>query len=471
MPQRNPQNPILLVDDEPQILLTNKAVLLQSGYNNTETCNDSRNVISILKEGNYSLVLLDLRMPYLTGEELLPQILEEHPDLPVIVITGANDIETAVNCMKAGAFDFMVKPVDRTRLATSISLAIKYHQLQQENTRLSHRLFSKDLECPEYFEDIVTRNGDMLNIFRYMETVASSPFPLLITGETGVGKELIARAFHQLTKVASPMVTVNVASLDHQLFSDSIFGHVKGAFSGATQNRPGLVEKASNSSLFLDEIGDLDPHSQVKLLRLIQEGEYMPLGSDNLRHTNARIILATNRNLDELQRDGQFRKDLYYRLKTHHVHLPPLRKRKDDIPLLLDHFIERTAQRLGKAAPTPVKELIPLLNTYSFPGNIREFESMVVEAVTSHQSHKLTMDCFKAAMQQQDDPYESNGTNGNSSEEAIYWPVNFPTLNQAVHDQIKEALKRAQGNQTLAARLLGITPSALSQRLKKIRET
>ncbi|MDH3567306.1 MAG: sigma 54-interacting transcriptional regulator, partial [Desulfobacteraceae bacterium] len=248
------------------------------------------------------------------------------------------------------------------------------------------------LENPQAFSEIITHNQRMLLVFKYVESIAPSSQPILITGETGVGKELIARSIHTLSKLKGRFVAVNVAGLDDNVFSDTLFGHIKGAFTGAEQDRRGLIERAVGGTLFLDEIGDLNPVSQIKLLRLLQEGEYLPLGQDEAEQTNVRIVASTNENLWSLQRKDKFRKDLNFRLRTHHIHMPHLRERMDDIPLLVRHFLEKSADALKKKVPTPPKELYELLATYSFPGNVRELESMIHDAVSIHSAKILSLD-------------------------------------------------------------------------------
>jgi DNA-binding NtrC family response regulator len=282
-----------------------------------------------------------------------------------------------------------------------------------------------------------------------------------------VGKELLAKAAHTLSGCKGQLVAVNVAGLDDTVFADTLFGHVRGAFTGAETVRRGMVEEAANGTLFLDEIGDLGIPSQVKLLRLLQEGEYFPLGSDQPRRLRARIIVATHQNLAAKEGTGAFRRDLYYRLRTHQVQVPPLRERKGDIPLLLDHFLAEAARTLGKKKPTPPPGLAQLLATYGFPGNVRELKAMIFDAVSVHRDRMLSMESFVKAL-------------GSSSEEAAATPSpglnpfagfeKLPTFTDAAEFLVEEALARAGGNQTLAARLLGISQPALSKRLKMMRK-
>jgi transcriptional regulator with PAS, ATPase and Fis domain len=340
--------------------------------------------------------------------------------------------------------------------------------MQREYREMSDRFVSGALRHPEVFADIATGDRGMLAIFSYVEAVAKSPQPLLITGESGVGKELIARAAHRLSGCRGRLVTVNVAGLDDTVFADTLFGHVRGAFTGAEQARRGMVEEAADGSLFLDEIGDLSIPSQVKLLRLLQEGEYFPLGSDLPKRLKARVIVATHQNLSAREGAGAFRRDLYYRLRTHQVHIPPLRERKGDIPLLLDHFLDEAASTLGKKKPTPPRELAHLLATYDFPGNVRELRAMVFDAVSVHRDRMLSMDCFVRALEQaQGESPPAPASSSHLNPFAGF--AELPTFGEAAGFLVMEALDRAGGNQTLAARLLGISQPALSKRVKMLK--
>jgi DNA-binding NtrC family response regulator len=359
----------MMIDDEEQSLNAFEMALRSARMNNFVRCQDSREVISLLCGQEMEVILLDLSMPHVSGEELLPGINTDFPEIPVIIITGANDVETAVECMKHGAFDYMVKPVEKSRLTGGVKRAIELRELQRENRLLKEHVLSDKLEHPEAFAEIITGSASMRSIFQYVEAIATSPRPVLITGETGVGKELVAKAVHALSNSKGAFTPVNVAGLDDNVFSDTLFGHGKFAFTDAKEPRPGLVERASGGTLFLDEIGDLNTTSQVKLLRLLQDGEFFPLGSDVAKRSDARIMVATNQDLDALQSSGKFRKDLYYRLCDHHIHIPPLRNRLEDLPVLAEHFLAKASKTLDKKKPTPPAELITLLSTYHFPGN------------------------------------------------------------------------------------------------------
>jgi len=281
-----------------------------------------------------------------------------------------------------------------------------------------------------------------------------------------VGKELVARAVHRLSDSRGQLVSVNVAGLDDNVFSDTLFGHLRGAFTGADQPRRGMIEEAAEGTLFLDEIGDLSIASQVKLLRLLQEGEYFPLGSDRPKRLTARIIVATHQNLSAKEAAGSFRRDLYYRLRTHRIQIPPLRDRLGDIPLLVEHFLHKAAQDLGKKKPTPPRELFQLLASYGFPGNVRELRAMIYDAVSVHRDRVLSLESFIRAIGSTAD----SGSGGDvrlPGESLFKGMERLPTITDTVEQLIAEAMERADNNQTIAARLLGISQPALSKRLSR----
>ncbi len=468
--QTYPAFTILLVDDEPAWLKSLSLTLKScAGLTNIVTCQESSEVMGLLDRGGVGLVLLDLTMPHLSGEELLRQIGERHPEVTAIVVSGLNQLETAVRCMRLGAFDYFIKTDEEDRIVGGVLRAVRKVEMERDYRELADRLASGELRHPEAFAPIVTADRGMLALFAYVEAVAKSPQPLLITGESGVGKELVARAAHTLSGCRGKLVTVNVAGLDDTVFSDTLFGHVRGAFTGAEQVRRGMVEEAADGTLFLDEIGDLSIPSQVKLLRLLQEGEYFPLGSDQPKRLSARIIVATHQDLVAKEESGAFRRDLFYRLRTHQVQIPPLRERPGDIPLLLDHFLAEAATALGKKKPTPPRELAPLLATYGFPGNVRELKAMVYDAVSIHRERMLSMDSFVKAVgksQAQAPPVSQK-----SRQNPFAGFPQLPTFSEAAGFLVDEALARAGGNQTFAARLLGISQPALNKRLKLLRET
>jgi DNA-binding NtrC family response regulator len=462
---------ILAVDDEREVLESFRLTLLSGGMRDVVTCHDSREVLpAIDADPSIGVVLLDLIMPYANGQDLLARIQETHPEVVVVVITALDDLNTAVECMKAGAFDYLVKPVEKVRLLSCVKRACEHQSMRRENRALRERVLSDTREHPEAFAGVVTRSPAMLSLFQYAEAIATSPEAVLITGETGVGKELVARGIHELSGRPGKLVSINVAGLDEQAFSDTLFGHRKGAFTGAASNRDGLLKTAEGGTLFMDEIGDLTPALQVKLLRLLQEREYYPLGSDLPRKADVRILAATHRDLRDEGGENPFRRDLYYRLQTHQVHIPPLRKRKEDIPLLVNHFLALAAERLGKKTPRAPQELTPLLQGHSFPGNIRELETMLFDAVGKHRGGVLSLASIKERIF---DAAPANGgpEDDTTSDGTIFTHADtLPTLHEARIQLIDEALRRAGNNQSVAARYLGITQPALSRHLKRQKE-
>ena len=465
-----PQKPVLLVDDEEHFLLSAELTLSSNGIKNVETCKDSTRVMDLLGKNEYSLIVLDINMPHLSGLDLLPAIVGKYPDVPAIVITAVNDVDSAVFCMKEGAFDYVVKPVDDTRLVTSIKRVLELTEIRNENEMLKRSLFRKNIEDPEIFKEIITHSPAIESIFRYIEAIAKTILPVLINGETGTGKELFANAIHRASDRRGELVTVNVAGVDDNLFADTLFGHKKGAFTGAETDRKGLIEKAEGGTLFLDEIGDLSIESQVKLLRLLQDGSYYPLGSDLAKLSNARVIVATNRNIKSMQANNSFRQDLYYRLKSHQITIPPLRERKVDIPYLIDHFITKAVTQLGKKRPAVPKELYALLSNYPFPGNIRELEGMIFDAVSLHKSGILSLTIIRQKISDYNQDRKSNLNFIVDDDKPIDIPERFPTLKETEDSLIEEALRRANGNQTIAAELLGISRRALNNRLRRAKD-
>ncbi len=459
---------VLLVDDEPAFLRSFRLLLERSaGITNLECCQDSREVMDRLSQKNIKLVLLDLTMPHLSGQDLMEMINTQYPEVVVIIISGLNQIDTAVECIKSGAFDYYVKTEEEDRIVQGIMRAIKIIELRDENNDLRERFFHDKLEHPEAFSDIIASTKQMRSIFQYAESVATTHHPVLITGESGVGKELIAKAIHKLSKLTGPLVSLNTAGLDDNIFADTLFGHTRGAFTGAEKDRPGLVEKAADGTLFLDEIGDLSLQSQLKLLRLLQDGKYYPIGSDRPNLMSARVIVATNQDLAEKQASGQFRNDLYYRVCTHQIRIPPLRERKEDIPLLLYHFLEKSAKQLKKKTPTVPKELQILLMNYDFPGNVRELEAIIFDAVSVHKHKVLSMETFKRAI---DLAHLQRPSSKKEMPEHEVFDSNapLPKLRKVADLLAVEAMRRSQGNQSIAARLIGISQPALSKRLKKM---
>lgn len=331
---------------------------------------------------------------------------------------------------------------------------------------VSTRMINKPHKTNSCFDSIVTSDRRMLSIFRYIEAVAPTAQAVMVTGETGTGKELIARAIHSASGRAGDFVSINVAGLDDIMFSDTLFGHERGSYTGAHKERKGLIEKATNGTLFLDEIGDLNNASQVKLLRLLQEGEYYSLGSDIVKISNSRIIVATNCALEEKMRLGEFRNDLYYRLCAHHIHLPPLRERRNDISLLTEYFTHESARDFGKKVePTPPETLIQL-RSYPFPGNIRELKGIISNAMAVSATGAIYLPEITIP-HAESKPQRSSAPSGECFPELLEIHGRLPTLQEATDYLIREALRTSGGNRTTAANKLGISRQALNKRLQR----
>ncbi|MFZ5759763.1 MAG: sigma-54-dependent transcriptional regulator [Thermodesulfobacteriota bacterium] len=455
-----PDLPIIVVDDDENVARAIVRTLTINGYNNIIAEGDSNRVIDLLGEHGASLVLLDITMPKLRGDELLEQIVALFPQLPVIMATANDAVAMVVHCMKKGAFDYITKPLQGARLLASVGAALQVMELRRENEALRSKELKARPVHPDFFTGILAGNRTMLQLFAYMEQIAPSSQPVLISGETGVGKELAAQAIHRASNRKGRFVAVNVAGLDDEIFADTLFGHARGAFTGAGTIRDGAIKKASGGTLFLDEIGDLTLRSQMKLLRLLQEREYYPLGDDSPKVCDARIIVATNRDFTELLEAGLFRKDLYYRLNAHHVHLPPLRERRDDLPLLVPHFAALAAREFERGRVVVPDELYDLLANYSFPGNVRELRSMIFDAVSRLRGHVLGLDPFAAMMGITDRP-AAKGRPGTG--ERVSFGSELPSMKDIRFLLAREALERSNGNVSLAARLIGLTRQSLSQ--------
>ncbi|MBY6185394.1 sigma-54 dependent transcriptional regulator [Marinobacter hydrocarbonoclasticus] len=450
---------ILIVDDEASWLRSMTMTLNRLVPDAMlETCLDSRKVMDRLSQSPFSLVLLDLTMPYVSGEMLLEQIRQQHPQIRVIIITGVNEVDTAVRCMRKGAYDFFVKTGEVAAMAASVKRALEIANLEQAYLTLSSRFLDKLLKTPQAFSAILTSSESMLDIFRYIEALSVSRQPMAICGETGSGKSLLARAIHQTSSPDEPFVSVKLASLDATSLDDTLFGHVKGAFAGADSHRAGMVRSAGNGVLFLDGVDQLAPEIQNKLVTLLQTGEYYPIGSDRSLQCQCRIVCSATAPLDSLFEAGRLKEDLYYRLRAHQIKVPPLRMRPADLPLLLSHFVHQACEDLDKA-PLQIDEAIfPILKAYPFPGNVRELEALAYDAVSRSTGANLCLDPFSALVK---------AAPPISTPDRLVFPAELPTLAQVSDLLIAEAMSRTAGNQSAAAALLGLSQPALSRRLAK----
>jgi DNA-binding NtrC family response regulator len=450
-------DPILLVDDDVTILRSTLQVLEGGLQHRCVTAVSGKEALGVLAGQKISIVLLDLGLPDLSGEEMLSQLKKDYPGVPVIIVTALRDLDSAVRCMGAGAYDYVVKGSDPGRLINSVKRALESREKDLKIATLRDSLQMSGLKRPENFSDLITISERMRGLFRFIEAVAASDESILLQGETGTGKELFARAVHKASGAKGPFVATNLGGLEDLLVSDTLFGHVKGAYTGADEPRKGLIFQAAGGTLFLDEIGDLSPQSQVKLLRFLENGEYFPLGTDLGRRSETRIVAATNMNLEARAEEGLFRRDLLYRLSTYRVDIPPLRERKEDLPLLCQHFLSLAAP--GPDFPGLTSGALAVLGLYSFPGNIRELRGLLLKAKALSQELIIDQSVIEGLLA---NPAKPSAT-VLAAPPAV--PV-LPTIQQAVADLIQDALRRTNGHQTLAAKLLGISPQALSKRLK-----
>ncbi len=445
---------ILLIDDEPAQITSLKSFLKRRDYV-VSSANSGQEGIEIVKDGNIDLVFTDYRMPEMNGLEVVQSINEINPELPVVVVTAFSDIKDAVQVMKEGAFDYLSKPIQLDELEQIVKKAQERNNLISENKLLKEQLVGQFK-----FDSIVTKSPKMDKILSITGRVAKSNSTVLIRGETGTGKELIARALHfGSERKNKPLITVNCAALSENLLESELFGHEKGSFTGAHAQRIGRFEQADGSTLFIDEIGDISLQTQVKLLRALQFGEFERIGGTKTIKVDVRVITATNRNLEEMIEKGLFRQDLYYRINVISINLPSLRERKEDIPLLIGHFIEKFSKETGKDVRNISKEAHNQLMHYDYPGNIRELENIIESAVVMARGEIITINDFTPDVL-------------SSSESTALNPHNFQDsydkkLEAFETTMINDALELKDGNQSQAAKILGITERHLRSRMQK----
>jgi len=454
---------IVIIDDEEEITASYEIFLRRSGYTDYFVYNDPEKFLIDIEKVTPSVIFLDLRMPKLSGEDLLKTIHVTHPDASVFVVSGTDEVAPAVRCIQDGALDYIVKPIDKDRFQTALMKGMEIYNIKAELNEMKRVISSDHDEINTNFSNIITQDKTMLNIFKYIEAVSTGSAPVMITGETGTGKDMLAEAVHKCSNRKGEFVPVNVSALDENMFNDSLFGHVKGAFTGADKQRKGLLASAENGTVFLDEIGDLNESSQIKLLRLIQNHEYLPVGSDKPIKSNARVVAATNADLVKKVASGEFRQDLYYRLKTHMVSLPPLRKRTIDIEPLSCHFFKQELAHLGADVALPPAGMLQAFKEYDFPGNIRELQSIIMDYVIQFSSSRLGQAELKEFLKKHNMKLIKKSSE--PSDGRFVYDGQFPTIKQLESNLIESALNLTDGNQSKAAKLLGITRQALNKRL------
>ena len=443
---------ILIIDDEKNIREGLSASLEMEGYN-TVLAENGKEGLELFAKGDIDLVITDLRMPQVTGEEVLDKIISGSPGVPVIVLTGHGSIDTAVDAMRKGAYDFLTKPLNLDRLTLIVKRA-----LQGRTLTLQHRLLQEELQelqGKKVFESMIGKSSQMQKVFDTIKRVADSKASVLITGESGVGKELISNAIHNLSsRKDKPMIRVHCAALTETLLESELFGHEKGAFSGAVARKRGRFELANGGTIFLDEIGEINQNVQIKLLRVLQDKKFERVGGEETIEVDVRVVAATNKNLLEEIKKGNFREDLYYRLNVVNIEVPPLRERKEDIPLLVAEFIKTFAKENSKQIEGLDNKTRSILYNYDWPGNIRQLKNCIESAVVMCQGNVITVD---------DLPPGIVSTNEN---ESIKIPIGIP-MEEAEKIIITENLAYFKGNKSKTADVLQIGRKTLHRKLEE----
>jgi len=446
---------ILLIDDEPAQITSIKAFLKRREYT-VFSANSGSEGIRLAQENNINLIFTDFRMPDMNGLEVVKSLHTINPEIPVIVITAFSDTADAVQVMKEGAFDYLPKPVNLDELEATVKKARDHSLLVSENRYLRNQLKDKFK-----FDSIISQSGEMEAVLNTAGRVARSKATVLIRGESGTGKELIAKAIHfGSERNNKPLITVNCAALSESLLESELFGHEKGSFTGATAQRIGRFEQADGGTLFIDEVGDIAPQTQVKLLRALQFGEFERVGGTKTIRVNVRVVTATNRDLEKMIKDNAFREDLFYRLNVVTIGLPALRERKSDISVLIRHFLEKYSTENSKPAKGISKEAQDYLMRYHFPGNVRELENIIERAVVLSREELITT---------HDLPQDLLTTSENELLDPLNLADSYPEKVAAFEKtMIEKALELKQGNQSRAALLLGITERHLRSRMQKL---
>jgi len=443
---------ILVVDDEDAQRNALSGFLKKKGYK-IQMANTGKNAIDIVRRKAIDLILTDLRMPEMDGSQVLQQTKKINPDIDVIVMTAFGSIDGATDAMKKGAVDFITKPVDLEQLQIAIEKTLERKQLLSENKRL-RELVGERLK----FGGIISSSSTMEAALSIASRAATSKATVLITGESGVGKELVAKAIHFASpRAEKEFVAVNMAALSDNLVESELFGHEKGAFTGADRLRKGRFELAHDGTLFIDEVGDIPLNTKVKLLRVLQEHQFERIGSATPLDIDVRVIAATNRNLEEMVKSGEFRQDLYYRLNVIKIPLPSLRERRTDIPLLADHFLRRYAEMNNKKVSGISKEAMDVLTKYSFPGNVRELENIIEQAVVLCRREMITISDLPSIVRDHFVEKIENEGAGTFKEKIEAFEKRL----------IREALQKSNNVQTRAAELLGMSERHLRYKLQK----
>ena len=447
---------ILIVDDEVKLLDVLGGMLEQLGYR-TLTATNGREALDILARDGVDLVLCDLRMPVMGGRELLAEMNRRGHAVPLVVMTAYSSVRDAVAMIKDGAFDYIDKPIELDDLASTLSNALRLQDALRDNQRLR-----EELEGRYSFDTLIGSSAAFQKVLRGIVEVCEAKTTVLLTGESGTGKEVVARAIHfNSPRKAGPFVAVNCAAVPEALLESEFFGHVKGSFTGALTNRVGRFGQADKGTLFLDEIGDMPLALQAKILRVLQDRTYEPVGSAQSRTTDVRIIAATNRDLETMVAQGEFRGDLYYRLNVFPIALPPLRDRREDIPQFLDRFLAEFSIAVGKRGARFTVDAVRALSAYGWPGNIRELQNCVERSVLSARGPVIDVADLP--------PYLTLAPARDPNSDETGFPIDLDSeLERFERGRILAALNRTQGVQVRAAALLGISERSLWHRVKKL---
>jgi DNA-binding NtrC family response regulator len=439
---------ILIVDDEESFRTHLMRLFVRRGYAVAGAANGPE-ALALTEQRQFDIVLLDIVLPGLDGVEVLRTLKERAPETQVIMMTGNATVGNAIASMKLGAYDYLTKPFDFEELFILIERACELSALRQESKALH-----LELDQQRKFDEFVGSDGKTRAALALVEKVAPTDSTVLITGETGTGKELIAKAIHRKSsRHNKPFIVVNCSAMQETLLESEMFGYERGAFTGAVKNKSGLIEVANNGTLFLDEVGDLQPNLQIKLLRFFENGEFRPVGSTRSLHADVRIIAATNRDLKKLMQEGKFREDLFYRLNVIQIQLPPLRDKPGDIPELVEYFLKKTCCRMGKCVKSIEPEALDLLCHYQWPGNVRELENVIERAVILASSDRITVDDLPADLAQLYGVPSDSQLLDNS-------------LAAVEREQILKVLRETGGNKARAAAILGITKKTLYSKLR-----
>ena len=446
---------VLIIDDEKNMRHMLQTMLNKAGYV-AETAPNGAEAFDLLDRKDFDFILCDLRMPKMDGMTFLKKSMEKHPEKTFIMMSAYGTIDTALEAMKIGAYDYISKPFKADEVLLTLKKAEEREGLREENLKLKSRI--SKIEQKYSFGNIIARSEAMARVFDIVRKVADHKTTVLITGESGTGKELIAQAIHSNGGRASgPMVSINCGGIPENLLESELFGYKKGAFTDAVRNKPGLFEKADGGTIFLDEIGELPMSLQVKLLRVLQEEELTPLGATGSKKINVRVIAATSKDLGKEVDEGRFRDDLFYRVNVVKIHLPPLRERRGDIPLLMGYFIDNFNKKLNQNIEGLSSEAMPLLMGYSWPGNVRELENVIERAILLAKYQWITPEELPSSIT------SNMGASSTDPEDTLSIKK---ASKQLEHNLIRKVLKLTGGNRTKAARILEISRPMLISKIK-----